>query len=278
MRCLIFGAQGWVGSLLADAIPGALRTATRIDDARAVGMALDQYHPDRVINAAGRVGRPNVDWCEDHVHETWRGNVTGPAILAEACAKRGIHLTHMGSGCVYLGQSPHADGAWRERDVPNATSIYARSKAAGDLLLGHLPGVAVVRIRMPVSRAPNPRSLPDKLASYTTLCDATNSVTFLADLPDVVMRVAQAQARGIFHAVNPGVLTHREIVAAWRELVDPTLPDREWVNESELRRRGLARAERSHVALADTRLHEVGAMMRKAAWALREDLACRVET
>jgi dTDP-4-dehydrorhamnose reductase len=41
---------------------------------------LDEVKPDVVINAAGKTGKPNVDWCEDHKEETLRSNDTGPLV------------------------------------------------------------------------------------------------------------------------------------------------------------------------------------------------------
>ena len=278
MRVLVFGARGWVGGIVARAIPDALFPAAiaRIDIRSDVQEALWSRQPDVAINCAGRVGVPNVDWCEDHPFETWRDNAIGPAILAEECAKRRIHLVHVGSGCVFAGQSTHADGAWQEGDAPNATSLYARSKAAADSLLAALPGVAVVRIRMPVSAEAHPRSLPDKLSGYRTVCHAVNSVTFLSEFPRVLLRIAEERATGIFHAVARGVLAHREIVEAWRRLVDRNAPIPEWVaDESDLRSLGLARAPRSRAILADTRLAGIGAAMGDAHEMLEKTLKAR---
>lgn len=60
-----------------------------------------------VINCAGKTGRPNVDWCEDHKIETIESNVIGTLMLAQACWIRDIHLTVMATGCkcVNLGIS-----------------------------------------------------------------------------------------------------------------------------------------------------------------------------
>ena len=49
---------------------------------------VEEVTPDVVINCAGKTGRPNVDWCEDHKEETVRANVTGPLILLDECRKQ----------------------------------------------------------------------------------------------------------------------------------------------------------------------------------------------
>ena len=97
-------------------------------------------------------------------------------------------------------------------------------------------------------------------------------MTFLRDLPDVVRRIIEARGEGVYHAVNPGALSHREVLGAWRRHVDPLLPEPRWATLEDLEAAGLARAPRSHAALADARLASVGARMRDAHDALEEDL------
>lgn len=67
MKILIFGANGWVGQKMLEAWPEAVPSYARIDDKKAVLQELDLHKPDAVVNAAGRKGKPNVDWCETPV-------------------------------------------------------------------------------------------------------------------------------------------------------------------------------------------------------------------
>ena len=76
-----------------------------IADAGALGEVLEKEKPDIVINTAGKTGRPNIDWCEEHKVETLRSNVAGPLLLLEECAKRNIYWVHLSSGCVYEGDN-----------------------------------------------------------------------------------------------------------------------------------------------------------------------------
>lgn len=68
---------------------------------------LDTHKPDVLINCIGKTGRPNVDWCENNKEDTANANVALPILMAEACAKRSIHLIQIGSGCIYFGKSPN---------------------------------------------------------------------------------------------------------------------------------------------------------------------------
>jgi dTDP-4-dehydrorhamnose reductase len=144
-----------------------------ITDSDAVRQAL--VGADVAINAAGKTGVPNVDWCEKHPLETSRANVLGPLVLASACAASSTYLLQLGSGCIFYGDSP-TPGGWREDDVANPSSTYSRTKYAADLALSRLPNVGIARLRMPIDHEPAPRNLITKLAGYPFVVDVANSM------------------------------------------------------------------------------------------------------
>ena len=259
MKTLVFGL-GFLGERLLRAIPDAMLSEADITDAGAVRAAIAAVEPDVVINAAGKTGRPNVDWCEANTEPTWRSNVLGPLVLSEACADLGTYLLHIGSGCVFYGASPHP-GGWREDDSANPISYYSRTKYAADILLSARPNVAVARIRMPIDTAPHPRNLITKLAAYAKVVDVENSVTVVDDLVKALAALAERRATGVFHVTNPGTLRHRDLLAAYTRIVDPahrtTL-----IAEDELVTLGLAVKTRSNCVLADTRLAALGIHLR----------------
>ena len=92
---VIFGSKGYIGTYFAKQYPEALTPMVDIGDKQAVAAYLDEVQPDIVINAAGRTGRPNVDWCEDHKEETHYGNVTAPLVLLHECMERGIYIVQI---------------------------------------------------------------------------------------------------------------------------------------------------------------------------------------
>jgi dTDP-4-dehydrorhamnose reductase len=267
MKITVFG-NGFLGRRLAAALPGATLDLADITDRAALRAYLREARPDAVINAAGKTGRPNVDWCETHQHETYRANVVGALTLAEACGEASTHLLHLGSGCVYYGDSPRGDG-WREGDFANPTSFYSRTAYATDLVLSTLPGVAVARIRMPIDSAPGPRNLITKLSRYASVIDVENSVTVVDDLVVAAQGLLEKRAEGVFHVVNPGTLRHRDLLALYREIVDPT-HRYELIREEELVARGLAAKARSTCILASERLPALGIKLRPIDVALRE--------
>ncbi len=267
MRTLIFG-RGFLGTRLAATLPGAVLDGANIADPAAVRSALAAHRPDAVINAAGKTGRPNVDWCETHQIETWRANVVGPLTVAEACAASGTYLLHLASGCIFYGPSP-APGGWREDDHANPTAYYSRTKYAADLVLSRSPGVGIARLRMPIDGVPGDRNLITKLAAYREVIDVENSVTVVDDLVAVVAALVERRAGGVFHVTNPGTMRHRDLLALYRELVDPS-HTYTLIGEDELVARGLAAKARSNCVLASPRLAALGVTMRPVGEALQD--------
>jgi dTDP-4-dehydrorhamnose reductase len=264
---LIFGA-GYLGQKFADALPGSVLTTADIADPDAVREAIETFRPDAVLNTAGKTGKPNVDWCEDHKIPTMRSNVVGALVLAEACAEANVHLTHLGSGCIFYGPSPDPKG-WRETDFGNPSAFYSRTKYAADLVLSELPNVAVARLRMPIDGVPGGRNLITKLANYPKIIDVENSVTVIADLVRAVQTIIEKRATGVFHVVNEGTMKHRDLIAMYEEIVDPTHTN-EWIANDDLVKIGLATKGRSNCILQNTRLKEIGVEMRPISVALRE--------
>ena len=232
---------------------------------------LDKEQPDAVLNAAGVRGCPNVDWCEDHQLETIKGNVMLPLMIAEACQERGVYLLHIGSGCIFYGDSLHPDHAWREEDFGNPVPVYSRSKWAADLVLSTLPNTGIGRIRMPIDHAPGPNNLIDKLAGFEKVIDVENSVTIVDDMVRVFREMMEKRASGIFHVTNPGTVKHREILELYEELVDPSHTCT-WISNEELTKQGLAVKGRSNNFLASDRLADIGIAMRPAKDALKDTM------
>ncbi|MFA5800214.1 MAG: sugar nucleotide-binding protein [Candidatus Peribacteraceae bacterium] len=217
---IIFGGKGFIGAKLALRFPGAALPSVDIADPTAVRQVLESEKPSVVINAAGKTGKPNVDWCEDHKMETLRSNVTGPLVLLEECLQRGIYFAHIGSGCIYDGEGSEP-GGFTEEDKPNFTgSFYSLTKAMSDQLLAPFP-VLQVRIRMPFDDVPGPRNLITKLLGFKKVLDVRNSITYIPDFLDAFEVLVKKRATGIYNIVSSGAVSPYEIMQCYRKLVDP---------------------------------------------------------
>lgn len=268
-KILIIG-NGFLGKKCAEAWSNAILSDKKISSVQDVEDLLDEHKPDSVLNAAGVVGKPNVDWCETHQMETILGNTVLPIMIAEACQNKGVYLLHMGTGCIYYGYSSDPNG-WTEDAVANPLAVYTRTKYAADLALSTLPNVGVARIRMPIDSQPSPANLIDKLASYSRVVDVINSVTVVDDMVDVFKQLLEKQASGIFHVTNPGAIKHKEILEMYKEIVDPNHSN-EWISAQELVVSGLAKKTRSNNILQSGNLEKLGIKMRPVKEAVRDVL------
>jgi len=220
MRILLFGGRGYMGQQFLKIYPDALTPHVDIADSTAVAGVLDREKPDVVINAAGKTGVPNVDWCEDHKAETMHANVLGPIVLAEECGKRGIYWVHLSSGCIFAGDN--GGRGYTETDEPNFTgSFYSRTKALAERALREFPNVLILRLRMPFDGVPHPKNLITKLAKYAKVNDEENSITCLTDFLPVVHELIARRKDGIFNATNEGAISPYRIMELYREIVDP---------------------------------------------------------
>jgi dTDP-4-dehydrorhamnose reductase len=144
---LITGARGTLGQALAGAcrlrgLDYVLtdRAACAIDDPASIRGALDEHQPWAVINAAGWV---RVDEAEGEREACFRANADGAALMADACAERGLRYTIFSSDLVFDGQK---NDAYVEDDTPRPLNVYGASKAAAEeRVLAALPEALVVR-------------------------------------------------------------------------------------------------------------------------------------
>ncbi|MBU2566845.1 sugar nucleotide-binding protein [Patescibacteria group bacterium] len=265
---LVFG-NGWIGNKFIERYPEKARLSmVFIEKPQDLADVLDNEEPDAVLNCAGLTGTPNVDWCETHQLETAMANTWLPIMMANECAKRGIHFTHLSSGCQFYGESPDPRG-WLETDFPNPAAYYSKTKAATDFVLGDLDNVAIIRLRLPVDPTPGPKNSITKLVSYPKVIDVSNSLTVIEDLLEVMDKVIEKRAQGIFHAVNPQPLVYRDLMKWYEEIVDPNHTN-EWINEEELVGGGLTAKKRSTNILQNTRLPEIGILMRPTEEAVKD--------
>lgn len=270
MKILIFG-KGYIGTRCHGAWEGSVLSEAMVNSKEDALAEIERHSPDAVFNAAGVKGRPNVDWCDTHQMEAIRGNTILPLILADACRETGVYLLHIGSGCVFYGESEREDGSWSEYDHANPEPTYTRAKYAADLTLSTLPNIGVGRIRLPIDHVPSSGNLIDKVASFPKVIDVKNSVTVIDDMVKAFYEIMEKKGEGIFHVTNPGVMTHRQLMAMYEEYVDPSHSN-EWITNAELKELGLVSKGRSNNVLSSSRLEEIGVHMRHVDEALRDTM------
>jgi len=259
MKSLIIG-NGWLGGRCAEKWGDeAILSNKFIKTKKDVLDLIVEYQPDAILNAAGIVGKPNVDWCETHQIETIQGNTILPLTIAEACQEKNIYLLHIGTGCIFYGASPSGK-PWQENDPANPIAVYTRAKYAADLVLSTLPNIGIARIRMPIDSIPTEANLINKLASFAKVIDVENSITVVEDMINIFYELLAKKAEGIFHCTNPGSITHKEIMSLYKKYVDSNHSNI-WITEDELVDSGLTAKKRSNNIMQSNNLEKYGIKM-----------------
>jgi dTDP-4-dehydrorhamnose reductase len=196
-----------------------------ISDTEAVRWVLDQYDPWAVVNAAGYV---RVDDAERDADACHLANTEGPAVLAAACASRGVQLLTFSSDLVFDGSK---GAPYVESDPVSPLNVYGRSKAEAEALVFHeLPTTLVVRtsaffgpwdeynfVTLALRTLAEDRPL---LAGLETV-----SPTYVPDLVNTCLDLLVDGESGIWHLANSGVVTWAELarLAAQAADLDPGL-------------------------------------------------------
>ena len=227
MRIALLGAEGQLGLELqrqfeAEAIPLSHRDV-EITDAQSVSAALQKVEPDLVINAAAY---NQVDRAEQEPEKAYAVNALGPRNLAIFCQARRVPLVHISTDYVFSGRV-EVDGTeaprrmpYRETDRPEPISAYGVSKLAGECFVRtHCRQHLIVRTCGLYGRTRQPGTgnfvqtmlrLGKEQGEVRVVNDQTCTPTSTADLAQALKALIDAQARGLYHAVNAGSTTWYE--------------------------------------------------------------------
>lgn len=260
MKLYLLGQNGYVGGWIkrwfteqGHEVEGI---SVDVTDLAAVKEALADVKDSVLINATGKTGKPNVDWCEDHRLETAKVNIAGAINVCETAATQGNYVLQIGSGCIFSGG---ADQVFAEDDEPNFFgSYYSQTKAVAEGAVKEIPGVCVLRIRMPLQGSPSPKNLLNKLLKYEKIISLPNSVTVMEDFMPFLERVIEARPEGVLNAVNPGVYEHRDLLERYREVVEPSRSF-EYMTPEEFK--GMTKARRSDCVLSTALVEKMGIAM-----------------
>lgn len=226
MRILFYGWNGYIGSQLCQLlqeqhiiIHPQIRLGSSSSELEA---EIVSSQCDCIINSAGLTGRPNVDWCEINRELTKKINLDSAIELAALAKKHSIYHVIISSGCIYqYTQNQPNDPltiGFSENDEPNFVgSYYSQTKFELEQWLIDNTDSLIVRLRMPLdcSLPLNPRNLLAKITSYSKLItDAWQSVSVLDNLLPILTKQIDHKVTGVFNYVNPGPVTHPEILAA----------------------------------------------------------------
>jgi len=235
-KILIYGGNGWIGGMMCELLSKQnieyVKSSIRADNKCAVADELDQENPTHVMSFIGRThgtcdGKKytTIDYLEQKgkIRENVRDNLFSPVLLAILCSRRNIHFTYLGTGCIFNYDDNHSlslnsDG-WKEEDNPNFFgSAYSVVKGYTDELM-HLFNSSVLnlRIRMPIVSQDTPRNFISKIIRYEKICSIPNSMTVLDELLPIALDMSLKEITGTINLVNPGVISHNEILQMYKD-------------------------------------------------------------
>lgn len=133
MNILVTGADSQVGQALKRllssrdiAFVAVERSQLDITDPAAIADCLAQTAPDYLINTDGLY---DANLAQQDAAASFALNRDGPALLAQACAQRGIGLVQLSSERVFDGTKA---SAYVETDTPHPLSVLGDSQWAGE--------------------------------------------------------------------------------------------------------------------------------------------------
>lgn len=232
---LIYGGNGWIGQKIVS-ILNSINLETfvsqlRVDNIELVENEIKEKTPTNVICILGRThgtfeGKfyPTIDYLENKgkIKENVRDNLFCPLSLAILCKNLNIHLTYMGTGCIFTYTNDKK--VFAEEDIPNFFgSSYSVVKGYTDRLMKMFDNVLNVRIRMPISSDTSDRNFLMKILKYDKICSVQNSMTVLDELLPVMCQMLIDKETGTINLTNPGTIEHSQILDLIKDNIDPEL-------------------------------------------------------
>jgi len=209
-KVLVSGSGGQLGLELCELLPqrgyevvAFSREELDVADFGAVRLALEEYSPGVVVNAAAYT---NVDGCETEAGLAYRVNALGPRNLAQLCHARGCDLLHVSTNYVFDGVS---ERPYEPFDTPSPISVYGRTKLAGEEYVRQLANRwYVVRSAGVYGRGHNFVRTMLRLGverdALKVKDDEFISPTYAVDLAQGIAGVIETGHYGLYHLTSAG--------------------------------------------------------------------------
>ena len=285
MKFLIYGGNGWIGRQFINiaAKYDIYIGKSRLNNIADVKNELNDIQPTHVFcfigRTHGRIGEKmytTIDYLEQKgkLVDNIRDNLFSPITLAKLCENNNIHLTYLGTGCIFKFDDEHPFGeennGFTEQSPPNFFgSGYSVVKGFTDQMMDLFSNVLNLRIRMPITGIPNPRNFITKITTYEKICSIKNSITVLPELLPMALELAKQKHTGTVNLTNPGLISHNEILEMYKEVVDPEF---EWKNFSQEEQAKILAADRSNNFLDTSKLQSLFPNVKNIKESVREML------
>ncbi len=218
-QCIwITGAAGKIGSRLKELLKQEsdykiIATDTEVDitDMEAVEQAFDWYKPEIVINCASL---SDPTYCEEHEVEAYRVNALGARNVAVKSMQHNAKIIHLSTDDVFSGEHNRPKN---EFDVPTPSTIYGKSKLAGENLVRELnPRHIIIRSSWVYGSEGKDRvnQILEKAKageSIEAAIDRISTPTNISRITDFILKMLDEQEYGIYHLSSEGVCTYYEL-------------------------------------------------------------------
>ena len=268
-KFLIYGHKGWIGSMLCRILElqkiDYVKAWSRANNPSDVEKEIGTVSPTHIFSCIGRThgttstgkSYSTIDYLEEKetLSENIRDNLYSPLVLAILSSKFNIHLSYLGTGCIFEfdeSHQPHMKG-FTENDLPNFFgSSYSTVKGFTDQLLHLFEDKCLnLRIRMPITDQVHARNFITKITTYDRICSMANSMSVLDDLLPIAIDMALNRITGTINLTNPGSISHNEILKMYKEIVNPNFS---WKNFSIEEQASILHSGRSNNYLETTKL------------------------
>jgi dTDP-4-dehydrorhamnose reductase len=310
MLTLLLGAAGYIGQAFArelrrrgDCFIPLTRSAVDYTCFEQLFDYVRKMKPEFVINAAGFVGKPNVDACELSREETLWGNTLLPQTVARVCLMTNTPWGHISSGSIYAGAklvdssgtrvvrnlnqpemrclfelNPKLFRGFTERDEPNFSfrsapcNFYSGTKALAEEAVAKLGQSYIWRFQTPFNECDKLPNLFSKLQRYSKVYDHLGSFSHLDESVRACLDLWERHAPyGVYNVANPGAVSTRQIATMIQCVLKPDRDFEFWKDDEEFYREG-AKVPRANSILDVSKLLATGIRMRPVEEALEDSL------
>ncbi|RTZ92569.1 MAG: dTDP-4-dehydrorhamnose reductase [Deltaproteobacteria bacterium] len=216
---LIFGGSGFLGSVICRflterGIAYVAPTSTQCDlrDTEGVSRWVDKVAPEVIVNC---VAMTNVDFCETHPELARELNTVAPARLATLSRGRKAFFLHFSTDYVFSGTklSPYI-----ESDLTDPINVYGWSKRMAEeaIQAAYQDKSLIIRTAWLFSEERRGffvylSELSAQSPGEVTFPRQVGSPTYLNDLAETTLKLVEDRRAGIFHVVNSGGTTWKEM-------------------------------------------------------------------
>jgi dTDP-4-dehydrorhamnose reductase len=165
----------------------------------------------------------DVDYCELHPEEAWLVNVDGTKNVAEACKTYGAKMVFISSDYVFDGKK----SSYSEKDKPNPLNFYGKTKAVAEKVVEFLvPDFIIARTAVlygfgGYGKKPFPLWVLENLKEgkeIKVVIDQFNNPTFADNLADILFKLYEKDAFGLFHIVGRDNVSRYEFAVKVAEI------------------------------------------------------------